>query len=246
MYLFTKKINLLAIFLLFIGNTLLFADSNIISNKTIISPGSVVHGNTGIIINGKKVSAPHKQDLAKRIAKNIQCSFDKVVFKIDGMTLHIQNGDKECKIIYPQILKNGLKIAKKTLELKDSKEIAYGAPIDLYIHSIHTISLIGDIFLKVDKKIDTLNLTVQGDADIEFKNAVNTISLDIIGDAQIKLQDVQKATINYSGDLFLEIEKIKTLILKGTGDVIIRPGDEHFTLIKSINGDLHIIKKEKK
>ncbi len=207
---------------------MLFAD-NVIINKTIISPGSVVTGNTGIIIDGKEYG--NKKIKITYIKKSIP-PVSSAIFNLDDIALIIEDGNGS--LVYDKNL--AIKIASDTLILQAQPDFPYGPKVLLQSDSIKHIFVNGDASIKVAKKLATIY--VKGDSSIEISAKQDDLQLIIEGDSSLHItQPIKNLSIQFNGDITLQAERIERVLFKGIGDVVVSIKNKDVKIVKQVDGD---------
>lgn len=208
---------------------------NIVINKTTVSPGSIVHGNTGIIIDGNKIE---KGNISKKI-EYIQRPIDKKIKKaridLDGATIYLHDGNGT--ITFDKTL--SLKITEDTLTLHTKNNPYYGSKVVLSDSNVDELSVKGDSVIKIEKKLSTLH--IKGDTTLSIEHPQSDLSIEIEGDGNIYVKSkVDILQIFFKGDQNIEIEKANRVILRGKGDVIINIKDKNAKIVPNVKGDITI------
>lgn len=232
----SKKIQV--IYTLIAAASSLFSQ-NLIINKTIISPDSVNIGNSGIIIDGKKIKQNYKSIPIKDkkiIPKNIPCNLKKVSISLPTFKIDLINS-KKCFINLPKFLEKEIKHKNKAIKIYDNRDFDY--KITLSCNSLD-YELNGDYDLRIKKDFEKLHISSTADGKIEIDSKVDNLKLNLIGDFQIEAKkDIKNLIIQYTGDIELKAKNIGFFTLKGVGDTNIKAKKiQNFK--KDVTGDVEI------
>jgi putative component of toxin-antitoxin plasmid stabilization module len=228
--------------LLLIGSTVCLATAkeSVIYNKVIVSPGSVVTGNTGVIINGKKVDKGSVTVANPGPPKTVKipCEANRMTIAVDDPRLQITRGEP-CTVTLPASLAETLDLSGNTVTIRDPKGIGFGETIKLKLHTVHDITVDGDANMRIALPLDRLAITVHGDADIVIEKAVDTLHIESDGDMRIRFGKAKTVVLkSHGGDIDATFQETDALTLDGADDVTINSPDHHYTLTKKITGDL--------
>ncbi len=198
----TEKIYLALLAAFFISAPLQAANN--IVNKSLVSPGSIVVGNTGIIIAGKNIQNNNQKIIYKKyevpcIIKNIKILASDIDVKIYKQT----NNNKKCYIVATQSNDRFLLVGKDSIVINQSDALFFASKVIIYLKKLANISINADSFVDIKAPLDKLSVVSQADG-------------------KISLGSVKNLYINLRSDLDLSIlnaKKIKTIKLSGTGDL---------------------------
>ena len=232
----SKKIQI--IYTLMVAASSLFSQ-NLIINKTIISKDSVNVGNSGIIIDGKKIRQNYKPIPIKNrkiVSKKIPCDLEKVSIFLPSFKIDLINS-KKCFISLPKFLKKEIKHKNGEINIYDNRDFDY--KISLSCSSLD-YELNGDYDLKIKRDFKNLHISSTADGKIEIDSKVDNLKLNLTGDFQIEAkQNIKNLTIQYTGDIELKAKNINLFTLKGVGDANIRAKKiQNFK--KDVTGDAQI------
>ncbi len=209
----------------------LMAQDNIIINKTIIAPGSIVTGNSGIIIDGKAT----QQKKQKFTYQTFELPpIHRATIKVDGIALTVQNGSSltlakglDYSIRYGHLLINdpsqkffGSRIALASNTLSDI--VVRGDCTVLLSKSLASLKIEGDSTITIQAPQEDIKLILKGDSTIHSDAHIKTLSIDFYGDIVIEAKALEGLSLNGSGDVILNIPKETKLTTKIEGDIVRR------------------------
>ncbi len=243
MYFYKKKEKVSALYsLILVGLFASFLNGgNVIINKSVVV-GSSGSGNTGIIINGKKVDSPSlkpikKEDL-KEVKKKIPCDIKNIMIALSNFSFTLKR-EKECYAILPKYLEKKAVFTKEMIKISDNHDVLF--PIEISLNSFDKISLFGDYNFKLQGDFERLNIESNGDGKIEISSKIDEAFFDLVGDFSIKFyKDVKRLDIEYTGDVELDLQKVDALSVEGTGDIEIEAVRRPLKIKKDVVGDFVI------
>ena len=215
-----KKITYYFLVILIFPN--IVSAKNIYINKSIVSGNSIVYGNTGIVIDGKRVSpnSKNKIDSIKIKKINFPNKVNKIFLEADGYNVIVKRGKNY--ILTPNKSVKYMKIDKRGL-LTIKEDSLNEGKTSIFANNLKKLILKGDIKANIFLKIKFLYLKLIGDSFVEFKNIEN-IDLEFYGDITLKLNG-----------------HINSIKLKGKGDVVVISKSRDFILYKnSVDGDISV------
>ncbi len=210
---------------------------NIFINKTIISPNSINTANAGIIIDGKKISAPSKikKEDMKIIQKQISCKTKKVSISLPSFSLKLLN-EKRCFIKIPKFLAKKGKFGKKEIKIYSQKDFDSKIEISL---ECNYLELNGDYSFLVKRDFKNLHISSTADGEIKIESKIENLTLNLTGDFKITiLKPIKNLFVKYTGDIQIKAFKIKHLQIEGVGDVTIK-SKKIESITKDITGDFN-------
>ncbi len=214
---------------------------NVIVNKSVIS-GSVVSGNVGIVINGKKVAGeslkPLNKSELKRVRKKIPCRVKKIVVALPDFSLKVRKEGKCYALLAKHLAKKGV-FDKEEIKISDNHDISF--PIEISLDSFDRLELYGDYKLDVAEGFEGLDVKSSGDGEVRVFSKAKSARFDVVGDFKIEFYDaVGRFYLDYTGDTELIFNKIEFLEIEGTGDVEVRAKEGPLKIKKDIVGDFEI------
>ena len=218
--------------LIFLG-IYLYGSDNMIINKTIIAPNSIVTGNTGIIINGKKYEqGSQKKQKVAYTTLSLPSDLKKIVIYLSESKVRIKKGDNS--ITFDKRLTLSIKDGIVALQSKGEK---YEPTITIKTDTpLPPLVIEGDTLLHIKNSITSLK--IEGDATLFIQKPQEHIHLQIDGDCSIYASaPIEKLSIQFQGDVVLNLDKIDIIELEGEGDVILNSAQKDIKIVKNFRGD---------
>jgi len=202
--------------LLIIGMESMAKEDNIIFNKTIIGPGSIVTGNTGIIIDGKRYTDSSSSRKLRYHSLQLSSPIQEALIHIDGTSLIITNGST---LRYPEGLH--IETGNSFLKIEDVNGTYSGGQIFIASSTLNSLRLQGDGVIVVKKPLS--QITVNGDSTITIEAPIEHLLLQLRGDSTIYVKAfLSELDIRFTGDLLIEATSLNRLRLQGVGDALIQ------------------------
>ncbi len=229
-----KSYQKISVALLVLCTLFVYGGDNMIINKTIISPNSIVTGNTGIIINGKKYEkGSAKKQKVTYATISLPDHLKKIAIELPDSKLYIKKGDNS--ITFDKRL--AVTIKNGSIALLADRSKIYESTITIETDEpLPPLFIAGDSVLHITNQITSLR--IEGDATLFIKEPQEHIHVSIDGDCSIYASaPIEKLSINFHGDVALNLDKIDVIELKGEGDVILNSPQKDITIIKNFKGD---------
>lgn len=224
-----------SIYLCFALFTFLKAGDLEITNRQNISNDSMVYGNSAVIINGKVPRSSKSSKSSSLREVKIPPRVKSLTITSDGVKVDVYHQRKES---YITVL-DGVKVEQNSNKNIIVNDKNFDDKIALHVEEIATLRLLGDSELSYSVEQKRLELFSDGDLSADVHD-VKTLIVTSKGDVELSLHGVKKLNLYFEGDVTLRFDKdLKSLFLKGKGDVEVVTNRQNFVSKVQIQGDYH-------
>jgi len=191
---------------------------NIIHNETYVSPGSVVTGNAGIVIDGKSVGGSTAGN-TQYVKKRVPCQIATLTLEGPDTEVIVKKGRSRCYIAVPE----GVRV-----------NVSNGG-----IRVSYTEDEAGPIRLKTEE-VGTIRFASEGGVRVE--DTFERLAVEFPEEGSVVTKKIGTLKVHSGDDLSLVCGHVDRLILHVGGDASVVVGNADAKIQKEIKGDLTLVK----